>query len=148
MKQRIDALNQQEQAWLAEQLVNATKLVNDFSPPQASQPLTSAALDRAFAAWLTSASARNGDSVNKIINAVGVAFGQLLVEGLGLTWVIAKDEQGSDLAVYGLPGTGDVLIYPTNFVAKRWERREANFLEDAYQQIAKQVEKLARPVRQ
>jgi hypothetical protein len=31
-------------------------------------------------------------------------------------------------AVYGLPGTADVLVYPANFVAKRWERREVKFL--------------------
>jgi hypothetical protein len=47
---------------------------------------------------------------------------------VGLAWVIASGKNGSDLAVYGLPGKGDVLVYPANFVAKRWERREKNFL--------------------
>lgn len=62
-----------------------------------------------------------------------------MVDGIALKWVIATDEQGSELAVYGFSGRGDVLIYPANFVAKRWERRETNFLEKAYQQIGQEV---------
>jgi hypothetical protein len=30
--------------------------------------------------------------------------------------------------------------HPANFVAKRWERRETNFLEASYRQIAEQVQ--------
>jgi hypothetical protein len=77
--------------------------------------------------------------INAVINYVGIAFGQALVGGIGLKWVIATDEQGSELAVYGFPGHGDVLVYPANFVAKRWERRETNFLEKAYQQIGQDI---------
>jgi hypothetical protein len=47
-------------------------------------------------------------------------------------------------AVYGLPRTADVLVYPANFVAKRWERREVNFLEASHGLIAEDVSKLAR----
>ena len=82
------------------------------------------------------------DAVNGVINAVGITFGQFLVDNLGLKWVIATDDEGSDLAVYGLPGKGDLLVYPANFVAKRWERRETNFLESSYRQIAEQVKTL------
>ena len=77
--------------------------------------------------------------MNEVINCVGVAFGQILVDGIGLKWVIATDHHGSDLAVYGLPNAGDVLIYPVNFIAKRWERREVNFIEASYQKIERQV---------
>ena len=79
------------------------------------------------------------EAINAVINQVGIAFGQSLVDGLGLNWVIATDEYGTDMAVYGLPNQGDVLVYPANFVAKRWERRETNFLEDAYRRIAEDV---------
>jgi hypothetical protein len=42
-----------------------------------------------------------------------MAFGQTLVDGLGLQWVIATDGHGSEMAVYGLPGT--VLCLDTEF---------------------------------
>jgi hypothetical protein len=140
MEQKIDAPSEKEQAWIEEQLQNATEFVSAFSPEDSGEPLTLGALDRAFALWMASGATDNAAEANRIINSVGIAFGKHLVEGLGLEWVIATDQYGSDLAVYGLPGIGDVLVYPANFVAKRWERRETNFLEGAYGRIERQLE--------
>jgi Domain of unknown function (DUF3806) len=145
MTQKIEAINQNETAWIRAQLENALKFVESFSPQDADRPLTLAALDRAFAAWLASEPA-DRDLINAITNCVGVAFGQALIDGigLGLKWVIATDEQGSDLAVYGFPQRGDVLVYPANFVAKRWERREMRFLEDSYKKIEHDIRRVLR----
>jgi uncharacterized protein DUF3806 len=141
MKQKIEPINDNEVLWIKEQLENAEKFVAAFSPAD-SGSRTLAALDRAFAAWLDSGAAVA--EINAIINCVGIAFGQALVDGLGLKWVIATDEHGTDLAVYGLPNRGDVLVYPANFVAKRWERRETNFLQEAYRQVAEDVRAITR----
>ncbi len=144
MNQRIEPLNRVEEEWIRAQLASAEKLVEAFSPSDAAQPLTLGALDRAFTAWLNSNASADSALVNQVVNYVGVAFGRQLVQGLGLRWVIATDQNGSELAVYGLPGQGDVLIYPTNFVAKRWEKREAGFLEKSYGRIAMDIEQLRR----
>jgi len=141
MKPKIEKLTDKENAWIAAQLQGAAKLVDIFVPEATGQPLTLAALDQAFAVWFAS-SPNDPQIINAVINRVGVAFGQLLVAGIGLSWVIATDEHGSDLAVHGLPGRGDVLVFPANFVAKRWEKQETHFLETAYQQIAEQVRTL------
>ncbi|HEY2169195.1 MAG TPA: DUF3806 domain-containing protein [Candidatus Angelobacter sp.] len=138
MKQKTSPLSESETAWVKTQLKNASKFVEGFSPQDAGQLLNLAALDRAFAAWIASEPV-DTDLINSVINYVGIAFGQALVDGIGLKWVIATDEQGSELAVHGFPGRGDVLVYPANFVAKRWERRETHFLEKAYQQIGRDV---------
>jgi hypothetical protein len=138
MKETIDPLNAKEATWIKTQLENASKFVESFSSQDFERPLTLSALDRAFTAWVASEPV-DTDLINAVINYVGIAFGQALVDGIGLKWVIANDDQGSDLAVYGFPGHGDVLVYPANFVAKRWERRETNFLEKAYQQIGQDV---------
>jgi hypothetical protein len=145
MKQEISELREDEVGWVKTQLETAMKLVKDFSPADSAQPLTLAALDRAYAAWSAS-NPTEGDLINATINCVGVAFGQILLDGvgLGLRWVIATDEYGTELAVYGLPNRGDVLVYPANFVAKRWERRETNFLEEAYQAIESDIRRLHR----
>src|SRR5580765_6587259 len=111
MKQKTDALSESETAWVKNQLENALKFVESFSPRDADKPLTLAALDRAFAAWIASEPAER-DLINAVINYVGIAFGQALVDGIGLKWVIATDDEGSELAVYGFPGRGDVLVYP------------------------------------
>ena len=69
---------------------------------------------------------------NPAINIVGLAFGQLLVDGLGLSWVALTDEQGTEIAVRG---RGNFTVFPTNFIAKRYERRETNFIAPAYQEM-------------
>ncbi len=145
MKQKIDELNEDEVAWVKTQLENAAKFVEGFSAADSAQPLTLAALDRAFAAWSAS-DPTEVELINAIIDYVGIAFGQVLVDGigLGLRWVIATDEYGSDLAIYGLPNQGDVLIYPKDFVAKRWEKHETNFLEEMYPKIAHDIRELFR----
>src|SRR5258708_21256142 len=99
MKQKIDELNENEVAWVKTQLENAAKFVEGFSPPDSAQPLTLAALDRAFAAWIAS-DPTEVDLINAIITYLGIAFGQVLVDGVGLgpRWVIAPDGIGPDLA--------------------------------------------------
>lgn len=141
----IEPLNDSELTWIKEQLAGASRFVAEFSPADASQPLSLAALDRAFSAWLNRPSQRpDASAINSVINQVGTAFGQALVDGIGFTWVIATDEHGTEVAVHAFPGRGDVLVYPANFVAKRWERRETSFLEDAYQRIAKDARNVFR----
>ncbi len=142
MTPKIEQPTDKEHAWIAAQLQGATKLVDIFLPEAAGQPLSLSALDEAYAAWISD-NPEATQIINAVINRVGVAFGQFLVEGTGLSWVIATDEHGSDLAVYGLPGRGDVLVYPANFVAKRWEQRETHFLESSYHQIAERVRTLS-----
>jgi len=61
------------------------------------------------------------------------------VDGAGFQWTIATDNYGTDLAVLALPGGGDVLVYPANFVAKRWERRASNFLATSVRAIQQDV---------
>jgi hypothetical protein len=143
MKQKTEPLNEAEVAWIKIQLENASQFIEAFSPSHAHKAMTLSALDGAFAAWIASEPTETG-LVNAVINYVGIAFGQALVDGVGLNWVVATDEQNSELAVYGFPGQGDILIYPANFVAKRWERREINFLEKAYNQIGYDVRTLFR----
>jgi hypothetical protein len=141
MNQKIEKLSVREKEWIASQLQGATKLIAIYAPSESSDELSLSALDHAFAAWI-SGNEGNAEMINAVINRIGVAFGQSLVDGLGLEWVIATDERGNDLAVYGLPEKGDVLVYPANFVAKRWEQRETNFLQASYDKIAQQIKLL------
>ena len=64
--------------------------------------------------------------INTLVNAVGIAMGQFVADATGLAWVIATDEHGSDLALYGQPG--DILVYPANAAAKRITRGERSFV--------------------
>jgi len=141
--QKIEPVNEKEIDWIRSQVECAKTFVRDFAPVEEMPQLTLDKLDRAFAAWIFS-NPIDAKSVNAIINCVGMAFGQILADGLNLSWVIASDDHGSELALHGLPASGDVLIYPANFVAKRWERREINFFADAYRRIARDVQAITK----
>jgi hypothetical protein len=108
MDQTIADLTPAEQDWVAQQQQAATRFVSTASARDVDEPATLADLDLAFKTWITK-EPTDADEINRVINAVGVAFGQYLVDGAGLRWVIATDQHGSELAVYGLPGAGDVL---------------------------------------
>ena len=76
---------------------------------------------------------------NPAINMVGLAFGQLLAGRLGLSWVALTDEHGTEIAVRGRV---DFTVFPTNFIAKRYERRETNFIASAYDEMVRTAESL------
>src|SRR4051812_8616204 len=103
MSPKISKLSDRERTWIASQLESASTFVEAFSPNNTEQPLSLTSLDRAFAGWLAM---QETDSkiINDVINCVGIAFGQTLIDGVGLQWVIANDGHSTDLAVYGLPG--------------------------------------------
>jgi hypothetical protein len=135
---RFEDLNDGEREWLASCIGFAGQLVAAYSPADAGRPLTAAALDRTWAAFVATGDT-DTDRINGVVNAVGFAFGQLLVEATGFAWVVATDQYGTELALRALPGRGDVLVYPTNMVAKRWPSRETGFLEPLFGVITQQV---------
>ena len=117
MKQEVSELTEKEQQWIALQLQAASGFIESFSPQDGGKPITLAALDRAFAAWIAT-NPMDIDIINKIINGVGIRFGQALVDGLGMKWVIVNDDLGTDLAAHGFPQRGDVLVFPSEFCSE------------------------------
>ncbi|HEV2550564.1 MAG TPA: DUF3806 domain-containing protein [Stellaceae bacterium] len=142
MPAKISPLNAAENAYVTRKLGEAPAFVTRFSPGDADRAVTLDSMDRAFAAWLSS-DPQSSDEINQTINLVGAVLGDTLCREAGFAWVIANDEYGTDLAVMALPDEGDVLVYPANFVAKRWERRETGFLAASCKAIAADTKAIA-----
>lgn len=140
MDAKVTQLTDTELDWLKAQLAAAARFVEDYGSHRTAAGLES--LDHAWASWLDRQSVDPADP-KPIINAVGVALGQAIIDTLaGFDWVIAEDADGTDLAIYGLPGSGDVLIFPAYLVAERYEAREPWFLQTTRDQIVAQVRQL------
>jgi len=131
-------LTDAERRFVQDHLDAVPLFINSYSPSDSGLPVSLAILDRAFAAWLKQ-DVQDNAQINGTIKIVGVRFGQFLVDEVGFRWTVATDRQGTELAVLALPGHGDVLVFPANFVAKRWERRESDFMVWAFDAIRKQV---------
>ena len=135
----MTALTDDERAWLAKQLEAAQQFVADYG---STRTMGLAAVEHAWASWLDR-QAVDPEDPEPVLNAVGVYFGQSLVDSLeGFDWVRTQDEAGTDMAVYGLPGAGDVLIYPASVVAERYESRDGSFLVSGHDRIVQQVAEL------
>ena len=129
-------LSDDERAWVSVQLEAARQFVADYG---STRTMDLATLEHAWASWLDR-QAVDPEDPEPVLNAVGVYFGQSLVDSLdGFGWVHTEDEAGVDLAVYGLPGAGDVLIYPASVVAQRYDRRDASFLVSGLDKVLQQI---------
>jgi hypothetical protein len=125
-----------ERQWIEGQLAAAASFVAQYSSQQ--QDLSLEVLDQAWSAWMAT-SATDINEINNAINCVGIPFGSMFVATGEFEWCIATDDWGTDLAVRALPGRGDILIYPSDFVSKRWETPTTNFLADAFPRIMDHV---------
>ena len=146
MDAKIEQLTAGEQEWIVQQIAIAHEFVRRTLNKDAEGLPSTEDLDQAFNSWLHSLSKDSSDA-NSVINCVGVAFGQHLVDSTPLEWVIASDEYGTELALYGLPGQGDVLVYPQNFVAKRYEANVGIFIVESVNQIRSDVSSIIPPFR-
>jgi len=138
MDTKIEQLTAGEHEWIEQQIAIAREFVQRILNKETEELPSTEDLDQAFNSWLNSRTHDPFDA-NSVINCVGIAFGQHLVDSTPLEWVIASDAYGTELALYGLPGEGDVLVYPQNFVAKRYESNVGIFIVESVNQIRSDV---------
>ena len=88
--------------------------------------------------WLATAGEGRADP-NSLINIIGIGLGEHLVQLTAMAWVVASDSEGAELAVRG--SEGGWLVYPANFVAKRWvERERGDFIPAFAKEIISRVD--------
>jgi hypothetical protein len=127
-------------AFIQEQLAAAAQFLADYGSAQPGDGLDR--LDHAWAAWLDRQSIDPADP-EPVLNAVGVYLGQAIVDGVaGFSWVTVTDDQGTGLAVHGQPGSSDLLIYPSDVVARRYESRTTTFLRAVVNEVATEAQRL------
>jgi hypothetical protein len=132
----VTPLSDDERTWVSAQLEAARQFVADYG---STRTMDLAALEHAWASWLDRQAVDPADP-DPVLNAVGVYFGQSLVDSLdGFEWAHTEDEAGVDLAVYGLPGAGDVLVYPANLVAQAYGSGDASFLVSGHAKVLQQI---------
>jgi hypothetical protein len=133
-RESVVPLNDAELAWVADNVAAAREAIVDAGI-DATGTFTGEALDEL---WATLRADEIGDP-NASINLVGLAFGQMLVDRFPLDWVALTDEHGTEIA---LRGQSDFTVFPTNFVAKRYESGDTGFLAPFVAEVARTLERL------
>ena len=127
-QEQVEPLNDAEQEWVAENVAEAERRLGGELTPEG--------LDELWASLLRE---EHGDP-NAAINMVGLAFGEMLARRLDLSWVALTDEHGTEIAVRG---RADFTVFPTNFIAKRYEARDTGFIAPAFDEMVLTAESLA-----
>ena len=147
MKQDIQPITDKQKAWIEARLDEVRAFVDTHSPGDAGQPVGSDALDRALAGWVDLGET-DPEKVAAAVDVVAVTFGRFLERSLDFSWVTVTGPHGTELALHGLPGRGDVLIFPQDLVGKRCQKGEKKFLKATLRQISQHVGLLARSSRE
>jgi hypothetical protein len=94
--------------------------------------------ERSLAAWRR-INPPERDDPNVMINAIGMAYGEHLIRRAPLSWMIAEDEHGTELALY--EPRRETLVYPANLVAEHWAAEDASgeFLVADAERVVDQV---------
>lgn len=85
-------------------------------------PLDAVALDEFLVRSRKGGAGVSGAGVSgagPVVNLVGAAVGQLLVERLDLRWVNVTDKRGTRLGLYG--DAKKTVVFPLDAVARRWD---------------------------
>ena len=127
--------NESERQWLQAQVELAARLASRYVGSAETLP-SLRSLDATLMAWSQERETQREDA-NTITNALGLAFGQHLVDRLNLAWVVVSDESGTEIAVHGQPG--DILVFPTNALAKRVANHEYRCLELLFERMSQDV---------
>ena len=130
MATKVEDLTDSEQAWVAENVARARDLGRKYGgDPDDSTAPSLVALD---AIWSTFGAhlRQSGEDPNVLINMIGLAFGQRLVDELGFSWGIVTDEYGTEIAVHGQPH--DMVICPCNLIGKRWANGDDQFVAQLF----------------
>ena len=133
VQERVEPLNEAELRWVADNVAEAQKAAEERG--LAEGEIRPRALDELWALLLS----ERLDDPNALINLVGLALGQLLVDRFGLDWVALTDQHGTEIAVRG---PSNLTVFPTNFVAKRYETRETGFIAPFVDEVARKLERL------
>ncbi len=141
---KILPLNDAEIQWIQNHLIFAEQLVEKYTRKRESLPSLEL-LGDTYTAW-ANAPVDHREEVNDVINALGLALGQHLVNQAAMKWVVVSDKIGTDIAVHGEPGC--ILIYPTAVTAKRYGRKDLNFFSWIFKAMLEDIESMRSQARQ
>jgi hypothetical protein len=76
------------------------------------------------------------------LQSLGITFGDILAQGLGLKWILVDDEHGRTPALL-VPET-TIILYPWTSISKRIERGEPVYVQKLYEQFRETIEDMRR----
>lgn len=129
-------LNKEEEKWVKESLERAAKLSMRYGSGGTLDP---AQLDAIFSRWKQEREKK--ESAQEVVDGLGAAFGQFLVESTGFGWRMITDQYGTEYAVEH--PNWELTTFPRTVVEKRIESGEEDFFRPIHHVITEEMKKIA-----
>ena len=141
-QQRVD-FGIKEKSWLTTNLRNASELKNEYWKKliPKNKELMPIVLDEVFTAWMADTALTKSDT-DFVINSLGAAFGQWLVDHYQMKWIVVTDANGTGYAV--IHEKGNVIAYPPAAVKKAIDAEEEKFMFGVEMEIKDKLSKQAK----
>ena len=126
---RLREVDEREAEWIAAHVA----LVADAGVDIDDSGQLRAHYDRAAVAWRR-INPPERDDPRLTVNAIGMAFGEHLVRRTPLRWMLAEDDEGTELALHD--PRSRVLVYPALLVTEQWTAEApGDFLTATIEQV-------------
>jgi hypothetical protein len=135
---KVQDLNASEVKWLG-QMQEGSRVLEQLYLGSSNGLPDVKALDEVWTRWQSDTSPERPDP-NTVVNALGLCFGQHLVDRLGFRWAVITDKYGTEMGLIAQPG--DVTVFPANMTAKRLEDGAHPFFAELFSQIEARVRQL------
>jgi len=133
----LDELSPEQRAKIQSALAQVEPFIRKYvSDEKRSQDLLEN-LDQAFAAWMKSKDPSK-ESVQEIIDVVGVGLGDYSIQHLSVRWMSVTDEKGTELALVG--DNPPTRSYPFASVRYRIEDGKVDFVGAVFEALKHQRE--------
>jgi hypothetical protein len=139
---KVQNPNSSEQTWVG-QMQEAGRLLHEAYVGKLDRLPDVQALDAVWVKWQSDRDPGRPDP-NTVVNALGLCFGQQLVDRLGFRWAVITDQYGTEMGCIAQPG--DVTVFPANMTAKRLDQGPAPFFAELFSQIEARLQSLRRRV--
>jgi hypothetical protein len=124
--------------WLKQNLEKARELKDEYweKPMPPDKEFMPHVLDEVFNSW-TNDKSKTKKEPDFVINSLGAAFGQYLVDHYNMKWIMISDEYGTDYA--GLHKKWDIIAYPLSSVKKSIDQNKVDFFKNIELIIKEQI---------
>lgn len=137
---KVEDLNPSEVTWVG-QMQEAGRILHQMYVGPLERLPDPSALDVTWVKWQSDRSPERPDP-NTVVNALGLCFGQQLVDRLGFRWAVITDDYGTEMGCIAQPG--DITVFPANATAKRVDKGAKPFFTDLFSKMDAQVQALRR----
>jgi uncharacterized protein DUF3806 len=139
---KVEDPNSSEQTWVG-QMQEAGRLLHEAYIGKLGTLPDVQALDALWVKWQSDGDPGRPDP-NTVVNALGLCFGQQLVDRLGFRWAVITDKYGTEMGCIAQPG--DVTVFPANVTAKRLDKGPSPFFAELFSQIEARLQSLHRRI--